>query len=54
MAGIPGGDAADLCRRGPAGARLSAMSTVPRRVVTGHSPDGVSVVVSDGPVRPRD
>jgi mannose-6-phosphate isomerase-like protein (cupin superfamily) len=27
------------------------MSTVPRRVVTGHSPDGTSVVVSDGPVR---
>jgi hypothetical protein len=26
------------------------MSKVPRRVVTGHSPDGVSVVVSDGPV----
>ena len=26
------------------------MSTVPRRVVTGHSPDGVSVVLSDGPV----
>ncbi len=26
------------------------MSTVPRRVVTGHTPDGVSVVVSDGPV----
>ncbi len=26
------------------------MSSVPRRVVTGHSPDGVSVVVSDGPV----
>ena len=27
------------------------MGTVPRRVVTGHTPDGVSVVVSDGPVR---
>jgi mannose-6-phosphate isomerase-like protein (cupin superfamily) len=26
------------------------MSNVPRRVVTGHTPDGVSVVVSDGPV----
>jgi mannose-6-phosphate isomerase-like protein (cupin superfamily) len=26
------------------------MSTPPRRVVTGHTPDGVSVVVSDGPV----
>ena len=26
------------------------MSTVPRRVVTGHTSDGVSVVVSDGPV----
>ncbi|MDR7255139.1 mannose-6-phosphate isomerase-like protein (cupin superfamily) [Nocardioides sp. BE266] len=26
------------------------MSTVPRRVVTGHTPDGVSVVVADGPV----
>jgi len=26
------------------------MSTIPRRVVTGHTPDGVSVVVSDGPV----
>jgi naringenin degradation protein FdeH len=26
------------------------MSDVPRRVVTGHSPQGVSVVVSDGPV----
>ena len=26
------------------------MSTVPRRVVTGHTPDGASVVVSDGPV----
>jgi quercetin dioxygenase-like cupin family protein len=26
------------------------MSTRPRRVVTGHTPDGVSVVVSDGPV----
>ncbi len=26
------------------------MSTVPRRVVTGHTPDGVSVVLSDGPV----
>ncbi len=26
------------------------MSDVPRRVVTGHTPDGVSVVVSDGPV----
>lgn len=26
------------------------MSRVPRRVVTGHSPAGVSVVVSDGPV----
>jgi mannose-6-phosphate isomerase-like protein (cupin superfamily) len=26
------------------------MSTVPRRVVTGHSPDGVSRVMSDGPV----
>ena len=26
------------------------MSTVPRRVVTGHTPAGVSVVVSDGPV----
>ena len=26
------------------------MGTVPRRVVTGHTPDGVSVVVSDGPV----
>lgn len=26
------------------------MSTVPRRVVTGHRPDGASVVVSDGPV----
>ena len=26
------------------------MTTVPRRVVTGHSPDGVSVVLSDGPV----
>ncbi|CUR59408.1 conserved hypothetical protein [metagenome] len=25
------------------------MSTVPRRVVTGHTPDGVSVVLSDGP-----
>lgn len=24
--------------------------TVPRRVVTGHTPEGVSVVVSDGPV----
>jgi mannose-6-phosphate isomerase-like protein (cupin superfamily) len=24
--------------------------SVPRRVVTGHTPDGVSVVVSDGPV----
>lgn len=24
--------------------------TVPRRVVTGHTPDGVSVVLSDGPV----
>jgi len=26
------------------------MTSVPRRVVTGHTPDGVSVVVSDGPV----
>jgi mannose-6-phosphate isomerase-like protein (cupin superfamily) len=26
------------------------MRTRPRRVVTGHTPDGVSVVVSDGPV----
>lgn len=26
------------------------MSDVPRRVVTGHTPTGVSVVVSDGPV----
>jgi mannose-6-phosphate isomerase-like protein (cupin superfamily) len=26
------------------------MSTLPRRVVTGHTPDGVSIVVSDGPV----
>jgi quercetin dioxygenase-like cupin family protein len=26
------------------------MSKVPRRVVTGHTPDGVSVVVFDGPV----
>jgi mannose-6-phosphate isomerase-like protein (cupin superfamily) len=26
------------------------MPAVPRRVVTGHSPDGVSVVLSDGPV----
>jgi mannose-6-phosphate isomerase-like protein (cupin superfamily) len=26
------------------------LSTPPRRVVTGHTPDGVSVVVSDGPV----
>ena len=26
------------------------MPTVPRRVVTGHTPDGVSVVLSDGPV----
>ena len=26
------------------------MSPVPRRVVTGHTPDGVSVVLSDGPV----
>jgi mannose-6-phosphate isomerase-like protein (cupin superfamily) len=26
------------------------LSTRPRRVVTGHTPDGVSVVVSDGPV----
>jgi mannose-6-phosphate isomerase-like protein (cupin superfamily) len=26
------------------------VSTVPRRVVTGHTPNGVSVVVSDGPV----
>lgn len=26
------------------------MPTVPRRVVTGHTTDGVSVVVSDGPV----
>lgn len=26
------------------------MSTRPRRVVTGHTPDGVSVVVDDGPV----
>jgi mannose-6-phosphate isomerase-like protein (cupin superfamily) len=26
------------------------MSKVPRRVVTGHTPDGASVVVSDGPV----
>jgi mannose-6-phosphate isomerase-like protein (cupin superfamily) len=26
------------------------MSTVPRRVVTGHTADGVSVVLSDGPV----
>ena len=26
------------------------MSSRPRRVVTGHTPDGVSVVVSDGPV----
>ena len=26
------------------------MSTIPRRVVTGHTPDGVSIVVSDGPV----
>jgi len=26
------------------------MSTRPRRVVTGHTPEGVSVVVSDGPV----
>jgi mannose-6-phosphate isomerase-like protein (cupin superfamily) len=25
-------------------------SRIPRRVVTGHTPDGVSVVVSDGPV----
>ncbi|MBB6628254.1 cupin domain-containing protein [Nocardioides sp. KIGAM211] len=25
-------------------------TSVPRRVVTGHSPEGVSVVVSDGPV----
>ena len=25
------------------------MSKVPRRVVTGHSPEGVSIVVSDGP-----
>ncbi len=25
------------------------MSNVPRRVVTGHTPEGVSVVVSDGP-----
>lgn len=27
-----------------------AMSSVPRRVVTGHNPEGVSVVLSDGPV----
>jgi len=26
------------------------MNDIPRRVVTGHTPDGVSVVVSDGPV----
>jgi mannose-6-phosphate isomerase-like protein (cupin superfamily) len=26
------------------------MTTIPRRVVTGHTPDGVSVVLSDGPV----
>jgi hypothetical protein len=26
------------------------MRAVPRRVVTGHTPDGVSVVLSDGPV----
>lgn len=26
------------------------MTSIPRRVVTGHSPDGVSVVLSDGPV----
>jgi mannose-6-phosphate isomerase-like protein (cupin superfamily) len=26
------------------------MTNAPRRVVTGHTPDGVSVVVSDGPV----
>ena len=26
------------------------MNATPRRVVTGHTPDGVSVVVSDGPV----
>ncbi|MFL6134463.1 MAG: cupin domain-containing protein [Nocardioidaceae bacterium] len=26
------------------------MSNAPRRVVTGHSPDGASVVLSDGPV----
>jgi mannose-6-phosphate isomerase-like protein (cupin superfamily) len=26
------------------------MPTIPRRVVTGHTPDGVSVVLSDGPV----
>lgn len=26
------------------------MPTIPRRVVTGHTPDGISVVLSDGPV----
>lgn len=29
---------------------MSGTSDVPRRVVTGHTPDGRSVVVSDGPV----
>src|SRR6185369_11693840 len=29
--------------------RVQGMTT-PRRVVTGHTPEGVSVVVSDGPV----
>ncbi len=34
---------------GPVGL-TDRVPTVPRRVVTGHSADGVSVVVSDGPV----
>jgi quercetin dioxygenase-like cupin family protein len=38
-----------LCR-GPAVPNTSGMSSVPRRVVTGHTPEGVSVVISDGPV----
>jgi hypothetical protein len=39
-----------IMRPSPAGLPGGEMSTVPRRVVTGHTPDGVSVVVSDGPV----
>ena len=29
---------------------MTNLSSTPRRVVTGHTPDGVSVVLSDGPV----